>query len=77
VIGLAVSEAVLRERVRVRGRGDDVEWERRWSLYAEKTLPLWGFYRERGLLQTVDATASVDMVAKNIAATLAQIPKPR
>lgn len=49
-------------------RDDDTEAavRKRLELYAEETLPLVPFYRERGLLVTVDGVGSLDEVDERI-----------
>jgi adenylate kinase len=44
--------------------------ERRLAVYAEETRPLEAFYRERGLLRTVDGEGTVDAVTERIARVL-------
>ncbi|MGH8885596.1 MAG: adenylate kinase [Egibacteraceae bacterium] len=57
------------------GRSDDTEEvvRRRLVEYVEKTVPLEGFYRERGLLHDVDGVGLIDEVADRTLAILAKI----
>lgn len=48
----------------------DESVRRRLALYAEETLPLTAFYRERGVLVPVDASGPVDDVRHRIIAAL-------
>lgn len=68
LISLSVPEeesvARLLNRGKTSGRSDDNETVIRNRLreYAEKTLPVMRFYRDRGIVQEVDGTASIDAV---------------
>jgi adenylate kinase len=72
VIYLAVPDDVARERLAGRareGRSDDADAsvvERRLRVFHEETEPLLDFYRERGILKTIDAGPSPDDVTTAI-----------
>ena len=57
---------------RGQGRADDTEEviRHRLEVYASETAPLVDYYRERGLLRTVDGVGSVDDVTARILAVL-------
>ena len=64
-----VAEERLRERSSTSGRIDDASPEvihHRLEVFHEQTVPLLDFYRDRGVLVTVDATPPPDEVAANI-----------
>jgi adenylate kinase len=65
----AVAEERLRERSATSGRIDDSSSEvihHRLEVFHEQTVPLLDFYRDRGVLVTVDATPPPDEVAAEI-----------
>lgn len=68
VVYLAVPDDVVRERLAARavaGRADDADpavIERRLQVFHDQTGPLLDFYRDRGILVTVDATPPPDDV---------------
>ncbi len=67
------TEAVVaRLLARGQGRADDTEEviRHRLDVYASETAPLVGYYRDRGLLRTVDGVGSVDDVSARILAAL-------
>jgi adenylate kinase len=72
VIELHIDESHLLERLAHRaeqeGRSDDTEEaiRRRLDIYYESTAPLVDFYRQKGLLRTVDGVGSVDDVTARI-----------
>lgn len=72
LINLEVPEAVslqrLVERGKTSGRSDDNASviRNRLQAYAEKTLPVLQFYRDRGLCRDLDATQSIEAVNKRI-----------
>ena len=79
VVELKVDDAILLDRIRKRVaesagsvRADDTPeaLEKRLKVYHAQTAPLVAFYRERGLLRTVDGMASVDEVSRQIAESL-------
>jgi adenylate kinase len=59
-------------RALLRGRGDDKEEviRERLRLYREKTEPLIGYYRERGLLREIDGNRPVEEVTSRMYAAL-------
>jgi adenylate kinase len=65
----------IRSRAEQEHRPDDTEEAvcRRLVEYAEKTVPLEGFYRERGLLHDVNGVGLIDEVAARTLAILAMI----
>ncbi len=65
VILIEVPEDELVRRILLRGRSDDHEEAVRERLrqYREKTEPLIGYYKERGLLRPVDGNRPVEEVA--------------
>ena len=79
VVELKVDDAILLDRIRKRVaesagsvRADDTPeaLEKRLKVYHAQTAPLVAFYRDRGLLRTVDGMAPVDEVARQIAESL-------
>jgi adenylate kinase len=76
VIYLDVPDDVARERLAGRaetGRVDDADpavIERRLRVFHADTRPLLDFYRERGILRTIDAVQPVDAVSNAILETL-------
>lgn len=74
VVELVVDADHVIERLLSRGQGraDDTEGviRHRLKVYASETEPLVGYYRERGLLQSVDGLGSVDEVTTRILAAL-------
>ena len=58
----------LVRRALLRGRGDDKEEviRERLRVYREKTEPLIGYYRERGLLREIDGNLSVEEVTSRM-----------
>jgi adenylate kinase len=54
-------------------RPDDNEAtvSKRIAVYEEQTQPLVGFYRQRGILKTVDADAPLETVTARVEAALA------
>ena len=67
-----VLEARLLERSRAEGRADDrAETVReRIRVYREKTSPLVGYYRQRGLLAEVDGVGTIPEIAARVAGAL-------
>lgn len=80
VVYLDVADDVARERLAARaetGRVDDADpavIERRLQVFHADTRPLLDFYRERGILRTIDAVQSVDAVSNAILDALAAEP---
>lgn len=80
VIEIGVDEAALLKRIETRiaqtpedeRRADDSAetLEKRLDVYREQTAPILPYYRDRGLLRTVDGMASIDDVARAIDAIL-------
>ena len=72
VLLVDVPEDELVRRALLRGRGDDKEEviRERLRLYREKTEPLIGYYRERGLLREIDGNLSVEEVTSRMYAAL-------
>ena len=75
VVELRVDDRVLLDRIRTRVaasggavRADDTPeaLERRLQVYHAQTAPLIAFYRDKGLLRTVDGMATIDEVARQI-----------
>ncbi|HEX6899629.1 MAG TPA: adenylate kinase [Thermoanaerobaculia bacterium] len=64
VLLVDVPEDELVRRALLRGRGDDKEEviRERLRVYREKTAPLIGYYRERGLLRELDGNRPVEEV---------------
>ena len=73
VVLLALDDAVLIERLLSRGRDDDNEAviRNRLVVYADKTEPLIEHYRQRGLLQSVEAHGSIEAITDRIECVLA------
>lgn len=72
VLLIDVPEDELVRRSLLRGRGDDTEEviRQRQRVYREKTEPLIGYYRERGLLREIDGNVAVDEVTSRMYAAL-------
>jgi len=68
VLLIDVPEDELVRRSLLRGRGDDTEEviRQRQRVYREKTEPLIGYYRERGLLREIDGNVSVEEVTSRM-----------
>jgi len=68
VVLLELDDAVLIERLLARGRDDDNEAviRNRLEVYREKTSPLISFYRDKGLLVSVEANGSVEEITDRI-----------
>jgi adenylate kinase len=68
VLLVEVPEEELVRRAVLRGRGDDSEEvvRERLRVYREKTEPLIGYYRERGLLYPIDGNLPVDKVTSQM-----------
>lgn len=73
VVLLRVPQATLLRRALGRGRADDNEEviRERLRLFAEKTMPLMGYYGARGLMREVDGDRPVDDVTAQLLAALA------
>ena len=72
VILLELDDAVLIERLLARGRADDNETviRNRLEVYREKTAPLINFYRDKGLLTSIPAHGSVEVIMERIRESL-------
>lgn len=72
VVMVDVPEAELVRRALLRGRADDAERvvRERQRVYREKTAPLIGYYKERGLLRELDGDRPVDAVTASLFAAL-------
>ncbi|MCZ6605043.1 MAG: adenylate kinase [Alphaproteobacteria bacterium] len=83
VVEMAVDEAILADRIAGRAadagsqarsdpRSDDTieVVTKRLEVYRAQTAPILPFYKERGLLKTVDGMATIDEVAKSIETVL-------
>lgn len=69
VLLVEVPEEELVRRAVLRGRGDDDREEivrERLRVYREKTEPLIGYYRERGLLYPIDGNLPIDKVTSQM-----------
>jgi adenylate kinase len=83
VVYLDIGDDVARERLAARaetaGRVDDADpavIDRRLRVFHADTRPLLDFYRERGILETIDAMQSVRAVSTAILESLAAAPPP-
>ncbi|MCP9928538.1 adenylate kinase [Cyanobium sp. CH-040] len=72
VVLMELDDGVLLQRLLSRGRADDNEAviRHRLEVYREQTAPLISYYRERGLLEAVEADGTMETVAGRIAALL-------
>jgi adenylate kinase len=72
VVLLRVPQSTLLRRALGRGRADDNEAviRERLRLFAEKTMPLMGYYEDRGLMREVDGDRPVDEVTSQLLAAL-------
>lgn len=68
VLLVEVPEEELVRRTLLRGRADDTERvvRERLRVYREKTSPLIGYYRERGLLRTIDGDRPIEDVTAQV-----------
>jgi adenylate kinase len=69
VLSIEVPEEELVRRAVLRGRGEDDREEvvrERLRVYREKTEPLIGYYKERGLLYPIDGHLPVDKVTSQM-----------
>ncbi|MEB3173300.1 MAG: adenylate kinase [Cyanobacteriota bacterium] len=73
VVLMELDDALLMQRLLGRGRDDDNAdvIRHRLEVYRQQTAPLITYYRERGLLEAVDAAGTVDEIATRIEALLA------
>jgi adenylate kinase len=78
VLNFSVPEEVLAarllERARAEGRADDrpETVRERIRIYRDKTSPLVGYYRERGLLSEVDGVGSIPEISSRVARAVPQ-----
>ncbi|MFQ6538942.1 MULTISPECIES: adenylate kinase [Aphanothece] len=72
VVLMELDDGVLIQRLLSRGRTDDNEEviRHRLDVYREQTAPLIDFYRQKGLLQSVEADGPVEAIAERIVALL-------
>ena len=72
VVLLELEDGVLIQRLLGRGRADDNEAviRHRLEVYREQTAPLVAHYRQRGLLETVDAAGTIEEIGQRLAAAL-------
>jgi adenylate kinase len=70
VLLLELDDSSLTARMLNRGRADDNEAviRNRLEVYREQTEPLISYYRQRNLLELVDATGSIEAIAARILA---------
>ena len=68
VVLLELDDGVLIERLLARGRADDTEAviRNRLEVYRDKTAPLIDFYSAKGLLISVEAQGSVDVISERL-----------
>jgi adenylate kinase len=68
VLLLELDDSSLTARMLNRGRADDNEAviRNRLEVYRQQTEPLISYYRQRDLLETVDATGSIEAIAARI-----------
>ncbi len=80
IIEVKVDDAILVGRIETRAKetggarsDDNVETlNKRLAVYHEQTAPILPYYRAKGMLATVDGTASIEQVAAEIEAILAK-----
>ena len=72
VVLMELDDGLLVQRLLGRGRVDDNEEviRHRLEVYRQQTEPLIAYYRERGLLQSVEAAGTVEAIAERIASVL-------
>jgi adenylate kinase len=72
VVLMELDDGVLIQRLLNRGRADDNEAviRHRLQVYREQTAPLIHYYRERGLLRSVEADGTVEEICDRITALL-------
>ncbi|MFZ9567416.1 MAG: adenylate kinase [Vulcanococcus sp.] len=72
VVLMELDDAVLVQRLLSRGRADDNEAviRHRLEVYRQQTEPLIAYYRERGLISSIEASGTVEAIAERISALL-------
>ena len=72
VVLMELEDGILLQRLLGRGRADDNEdvIRHRLEVYRQQTEPLIAHYRERGMLQAVEAAGTVEEIGGRIAALL-------
>jgi len=72
VVLMELDDAVLVQRLLSRGRADDNEEviRHRLEVYRQQTEPLIAYYRERGLIASVEAAGTVEAIAERISGLL-------
>ncbi|MEN9767655.1 adenylate kinase [Vulcanococcus sp.] len=72
VVLMELDDAVLVQRLLSRGRADDNEAviRHRLEVYRQQTEPLIAYYRERGLISSIEAAGTVEAIAERISALL-------
>jgi adenylate kinase len=77
VLLVDVPEDELVRRALLRGRADDKESviRERLRVYREKTAPLIGYYRERGLLREIDGNRPIEEVTAQMARVFGVAPE--
>ena len=65
---IKLGEKVLTQRLLQRGRSDDtVEiMQERFTVYERETVPLLEFYRNKGILHSIEGDATRDEVSRHI-----------
>lgn len=72
IVEITVDEKILQERIEGRAketggsRGDDHSTAKRLAVYREQTAPVSDYYRNHGLLHSIDGMGTVDEVAARI-----------
>jgi adenylate kinase len=68
VVSLEVSDAVIHERMKGRGRADDSPEtvQKRLDEFRKLTAPLKAYYEKQGLLRTIDGVGSLDEIYASI-----------
>lgn len=68
VVSLEVSDSVIHERMKGRGRADDSPEtvQKRLDVFRQQTAPLKAHYEKRGLLRTVNGVGTLDEIADGI-----------
>lgn len=72
VLNLEVPDEILIERLLARKRRDDNEEtiRRRLQVYHKDTVPVIGYYTERGLLKAIDGNLEMDRVTSSLKAVI-------